>query len=49
MDAKKKAEDEAEAAAGLEEQRKRLSKDIEALMRQIEELQQANDKLDKSK
>lgn len=48
MDAKKKAEEEAEAAALLEEQRKKLSKDIEALHRQIDELQQANDKLDKS-
>lgn len=47
-DAKKKAEEEAEAAAILEEQRKKLSKDIEALHRQIDELQQANDKLDKS-
>lgn len=47
-DAKKKAEEEAEAAAILEEQRKKLSKDVEALHRQIDELQQANDKLDKS-
>lgn len=47
-DAKKKAEEEAEAAAALEEQRKKLSKDVEALHRQIDELQQANDKLDKS-
>lgn len=47
-DAKKKAEEEAENAAALEEQRKKLSKDVEALHRQIDELQQANDKLDKS-
>lgn len=47
-DAKKKAEEEAENAAALEEQRKKLSKDVEALHRQIHELQQANDKLDKS-
>lgn len=48
VEAKKKAEEEAEAAAALEEQRKKLSKDVEALHRQIDELQQANDKLDKS-
>lgn len=47
-DAKKKAEEEAEVAAALEEQRKKLSKDIEALHRQLDELRQANDKLDKS-
>lgn len=48
VEAKKKAEEEAELATASEEQRKRLAKDIEALMRQIEELQQTNDKLDKS-
>lgn len=48
-DAKKKAEEEAENALALEEQRKKLAKDVEALHRQIDELQQANDKLDKSK
>lgn len=47
-DAKKKAEEEAENALALEEHRKKLSKDVEALHRQIDELQQANDKLDKS-
>lgn len=47
-EAKKKAEEEAEAALLLEEQRKKLTKDVEALHRQIDELQQANDKLDKS-
>lgn len=33
----------------MEEARKRCMKDIEALQRQVEELQAANDKLDKSK
>lgn len=47
-DAKKKAEEEAEVAAALEEQRKKLIKDMEALHRQLDELKQANDKLDKS-
>ncbi|KZC11647.1 Myosin heavy chain, non-muscle [Dufourea novaeangliae] len=48
-EAKKKAEDEAEAAVALEEARKRCIKDMEAIQRQVEELQTANDKLDKSK
>ncbi|XP_076652683.1 myosin heavy chain 10 isoform X3 [Halictus rubicundus] len=48
-EAKKKAEDEAEAAVALEEARKRCIKDMEAIQRQVEELQAANDKLDKSK
>lgn len=48
-EAKKRAEEEAEAAAALEEARKRCMKDIEALQRQVEELQAVNDKLDKSK
>lgn len=48
-EAKKKAEEEAEAASASEEQKKKLTKDVEALMRQIEELQQINDKLEKSK
>ena len=47
-DAKKKAEEESEAAAILEEQRKKLAKDIEALHLQLDEVRQANDKLDKS-
>lgn len=33
----------------LEEQKKKLIKDIEALQRQVQELSQANDRLDKSK
>lgn len=48
-EAKKRAEDEAEAAVAFEEARKRCLKDIEALQRQVEELQAANDKLDKSR
>jgi myosin heavy chain 9/10/11/14 len=39
----------ADVVKELEESRKKLNKDIEALMRQIEELQAANDRLDKSK
>lgn len=48
-EAKKRVEEETEAATALEEARKRCMKDIEALQRQVEELQAANDKLDKSK
>ncbi|XP_076298792.1 myosin heavy chain 10 isoform X5 [Lasioglossum baleicum] len=48
-EAKKKAEDEAEASVAVEEARKRCIKDMEAIQRQVEELQAANDKLDKSK
>lgn len=48
-EAKKKAEDEAEQAAILEESKKKLAKDVEALQRQVEELTMANDKLEKSK
>lgn len=49
VEAKKRADEEAEVAAGLEESKKKLNKDIEMMQRQIEELQAANDKLDKSK
>lgn len=48
-EAKKRADEESETAAALEETRKRLVKDIETLQRQVEELQSANEKLDKSK
>lgn len=46
---KKKADDEAQQAAALEEIRKKQTKDIETLQRQIEELNSINDKLSKSK
>lgn len=46
---KKRADDEAQQAAALEETRKKQAKDIEMLQRQIEELTSANDKLSKSK
>lgn len=46
---KKKADDEAQQAAALEEIRKKQAKDIETLQRQIEELNSINDKLSKSK
>lgn len=46
---KKKADDEAELVAQLEEVKKKQIKDIEALQRQVEEYRAANDKLDKSK
>lgn len=49
IDAKKKAEDEAEQASILEESKKKLAKDLETLQRQVEELTAANDKLEKSK
>lgn len=47
-EARKKAEEEAEAALALEEARKKIARDLETAARQIDELQQANDKLEKS-
>ena len=49
VEVKKKAEDEAEQAAILEESKKKLAKDLEALQRQVDELLIINDKLEKSK
>lgn len=46
---KKKADEEGELVAQLEELKKKQTKDIESLQRQVEELQAVNDKLDKSK
>lgn len=48
-EAKKKGEEEAEQATILEESKKKLAKDLEALQRQVEELTVINDKLEKSK
>ncbi|XP_065573884.1 myosin heavy chain, non-muscle-like [Artemia franciscana] len=48
-EAKKHADNEAEALLQLEELRKRSSKDIESLQGQIEELKVQNDRLEKSK
>lgn len=48
-EAKKRADDESEQVVQLEEQKKKMAKDLESLQRQVEELQAANDKLDKSK
>lgn len=49
QEAKKKAEDEAEQSAILEESKKKLAKDLDALQRQVDELLATNDKLERSK
>ena len=48
-EAKRKMEEEAEVITRLEEIRKKSSKDLEELTHKLEEVQAANDKLEKSK
>ena len=48
-EAKRKNEEEAEVITRLEENRKKSMKDLEELTHKLEEVQAANDKLEKSK